>query len=64
MNWGKVLWWVITNAPELWRLIKEIIDLLERADQSHKSKAQADITASVRGKKPATLRGTIRADLK
>ena len=64
MNWAKILWWVVTNAPELFQLIKRIIDLLEEAGGSQQKKAVGTATATVRGKSAGKLHATIRADLR
>jgi len=48
MNWTKVLWWVLTNIPELYGLIKQIVDLLREG--------AADPTARSRGMVTATLK--------
>ena len=46
MNWLQIIWWLATNAPELWKLIKELLDLLER---------QGDSNATVQGGTSASL---------
>ena len=59
----QIIWWVITNAPEIWALIKQILDLLEEAGNANRSVASMEVEATVKGKRPAKIRGTIRADL-
>ena len=66
MKYVKIVMWIARNAPELFSFIKQIIDILDRAETSNAKMAMADIETTVKQprKKMAGIHARIRVSPK
>lgn len=51
MNWWKAMLWVVTNAPELYKIIKQILDMIGKLSPEDAQQAKAELKASVKATK-------------
>lgn len=46
--WIQILLWVITNLPDLWRLVQEIIELIKKMPKPDQPAAKAELMGALK----------------
>lgn len=47
MNWIAIVLWIITNAPDIIALVKQVIDLFQSLPKRDREQAKAEIGAAI-----------------
>ena len=59
MSWIGIVLWIVTNAPELIRLVKALLDLIKTLPREKQSEVQKTIYDAIKAKDKEKLKKTL-----